>query len=158
MKLTTLTDYALRLLMHVALHPGRLCTIAEIARRYDISEAHLVKVTHLLARAGLLHTQRGTGGGMRLARPAAEIPIGEVVRCTESGFDLVECFTTGVACTGAGTCGLAGAFDAALAAFLAELDRRSLADVLPASQRPGRVPAAVLLQRRAVAAQPAPRA
>ena len=52
MRLTLMTDYALRLLMHVARHPGRLCTIAEIAQAHAISEAHLMKVTHQLALRG----------------------------------------------------------------------------------------------------------
>ncbi|MCP2935772.1 Rrf2 family transcriptional regulator, partial [Salmonella enterica subsp. enterica serovar Typhimurium] len=63
MRLTTMTDYALRLLMHVGQHPERLCTIAEVAQAYGISEAHLMKVTHQLALAGWLDTVRGKGGG-----------------------------------------------------------------------------------------------
>lgn len=131
MRLTTLTDYALRLLMHAAQQLERLTTIAEVAARYDISHAHLMKVTHLLAQAGFLETQRGKGGGLRLARPAAEILLGDVVRCTEGDFTMADCFATGSQCSLSGRCRLAGVLDDALGAFLRELDRKTLADVLP---------------------------
>lgn len=139
MRLTTQTDYALRLLMHVAQHPDRLCTIAEVAARYGISEAHLMKVTHRLAQGGWLETLRGKGGGMRLARPAQQIRVGEVVRDMESDFAVVECFGTGHPCVLDGQCQLAGAIGGALAAFHAHLDRFTLQDILP---QPGAAAAA----------------
>ncbi|MBN8492783.1 MAG: Rrf2 family transcriptional regulator [Burkholderiales bacterium] len=140
MHLTTLTDYALRLLMHVAQHPDRLCTIAEVAQRYDISQAHLMKVTHRLALCGWIETVRGKGGGMRLARPAADIRLGAVVRDMESDFALVECFGPGKACALDGQCRLAGVLDAALHEFLRHLDGYTLQDILPRGRprAPGR--------------------
>ena len=86
MRLTTMTDYSMRLLMYVAQHPERLCTIAEVARAYDISEAHLMKITHQLGLCGWLETVRGKGGGMRLAAAAADINLGAVVRSIETDF------------------------------------------------------------------------
>ncbi len=135
MKLTTMTDYALRLLMHVAQHPDRLCTIAEVAAHYGISEAHLMKITHQLALAGVVETVRGKGGGMRLARPAAQINLGAVVRLTESEFAIVECFASGSQCTLEGSCRLATVLDEALAQFLAHLDRWTLEDLLKPADR-----------------------
>ena len=139
MRLTTMTNYALRLLMHVGQHPERLCTIAEVARAYGISEAHLMKVTHQLALAGWLDTVRGKGGGMRLAQPPADIRLGAVVRSVEPDFRLVECLTdtprTG--CTLEGRCRLTAIVDGALQAFLAHLDGHTLADLL--AQSPGSV-------------------
>lgn len=143
MRLTTMTDYALRLLMYVAQRPDRLCTIAEVAQAHGISEAHLMKVTHHLGRAGFLETVRGKGGGMRLAAPPAQINLGAVVRAIEPDFTLVECFDSGGGCALTGHCRLAGVISGALAAFLAEFDARSLADLL------GPAPA--------VAARPLPR-
>lgn len=67
MRLTLMTDYALRLLMYIGQRPGGLCTIAEVARAHEISATHLMKVTHQLGRAGFLQILRGKGGGMRLA-------------------------------------------------------------------------------------------
>ncbi len=133
MRLTTMTDYALRLLMHVAQQPDRLCTIAEVAEVYGISEAHLMKVTHQLALQGWIETQRGRGGGMRLALPPNEIGLGAVVRSIEPDFDLVECFSSGDRCTLSGQCRLAGVLGAAMQAFLAQLDGRTLDDLLPRS-------------------------
>lgn len=130
MRLTAMTDYSLRLLMHVGQHGGRLCTIAEIAQVYGISEAHLMKITHQLALAGFLETLRGRGGGMRLARPAGEIRIGDVVRAMEPDFAVVECFATGNVCTLSGQCRLTGVLHGSLAAFMENLDRYTLADIL----------------------------
>lgn len=136
MRLTAMTDYSLRLLMHVAQHPERLCTIAEIAQVYGVSEAHLMKITHQLGLAGFIETVRGRGGGMRLARPAAAINLGEVVRAIEPDFAIVECFATGNVCSLTGNCRLTGVLHGSLMAFMAHLDRHSLADILePASPK-----------------------
>ncbi|MFT3664844.1 RrF2 family transcriptional regulator [Piscinibacter sp.] len=145
MRLTAMTDYSLRLLMHVGQHGGRLCTIAEIAQVYGISEAHLMKITHQLALAGFLETLRGRGGGMRLARPPAEIGIGDVVRAMEPDFAMVECFATGNACTLSGQCRLTGVLHGSLMAFMENLDRYTLADLIepmPAPAQRGAQPVA----------------
>lgn len=131
MRLTTMTDYAMRLLIFLAQQPERLCTIAEIARSYDISEAHLMKITHQLALAGLIETVRGRGGGMRLGQAPRDIVLGEVVRTIEPDFFLVECFATGGSCMLTGNCRLTGVIDGALRSFMEHLDGHTLADVLP---------------------------
>src|SRR5690554_5904718 len=92
MKLTTFTDYSLRVLIHVASATDGRANIAAIAQAYGISENHLVKVVHLLGREGFLLNTRGRGGGMRLARPAREITVAQVVRATEGGDRPAECF------------------------------------------------------------------
>ena len=131
MRLTTMSDYALRLLMYAAQQPDRLCTIAEVAQAYTISEAHLMKVTHRLALGGWLVTVRGKGGGLRLARRPEEINVGAVVRSIEPDFLLVECFASGSTCTLTGHCRLTGVLQDALQGFMAALDRHTLADILP---------------------------
>lgn len=131
MRLTTLTDYAMRLLIYVGQHPDRLCTIAEIAQVYDISETHLMKVTHRLAQRGWLQTVRGKNGGMRLGKHPGQINLGAVIRDTENDFALVECFSTANACIITGRCGLTSIFNKALEQFLHHLDGYTLADVLP---------------------------
>jgi Rrf2 family nitric oxide-sensitive transcriptional repressor len=131
MRLTTMTDYAMRLLMYVARHPDRLCTIAEIAQSYGISEPHLMKITHRLAQRGWIETVRGKNGGMRLARPPHEINLGAVVRDTENDLALVECFVADNGCTLRGRCGLTAIIDGALQQFMQHLDRYSLADIMP---------------------------
>jgi Rrf2 family nitric oxide-sensitive transcriptional repressor len=131
MQLTTMTDYALRLLMYVGARTDRLCTIAEVAAAHGISEAHLMKITHRLATGGYLDTVRGKGGGMRLARPAAAINLGEVVRDLEPDFRMVECLGDGSACRLTGRCRFTTVVTGALDAFMGELARHTLADVLP---------------------------
>ena len=149
MHLTAMTDCSLRLLMHVAQHPERLCTIGEIAHAHAISEAHLMKITHRLALAGWIETVRGRRGGMRLARRPQDIRVGDIVRSVEPGFALVDCFSTRGSCTLTGSCRLADVFEGALAQFMRHLDGFTLADVLPKAG--ARVPgiATVILQPRA---------
>ncbi len=154
MRLTTMTDYAMRLLMYVAHNPDRLCTIAEIAAAYGISEAHLMKITHQLGQAGFLETVRGKGGGMRLAAPPAQINLGAVVRHIEPDFTLVECFAGDNSCVLTGHCRLAAIVASALDGFLAHLDRFTLADLVPArsASRPAAAKVAISRRPRKVAA------
>lgn len=136
MHLTLHTDYALRMLMLLAVDGGEQRTIANIAQRYHISRHHLVKVTQTLVRAGFLRGQRGRGGGLQLARPPAEINLGAVVRATEEGFALVECFGADAgACVIGPACGLKSPLAEATRAFLATLDRYSLADLVAQPRR-----------------------
>ena len=131
MRLTTMTDFALRLLMYLAQQPDRRCTIAEVAQVYDISEAHLMKVTHQLGMQGFLDTVRGKGGGLRLARPPSEINLGDVVRGMEADFRLAECFSEDGRCVLMGACRLQTVLHGALDSFMQHLDGRTLADILP---------------------------
>ncbi|MDR0213386.1 MAG: Rrf2 family transcriptional regulator [Comamonas sp.] len=146
MRLTLMTDYALRLLMHVARHPERLCTIAEIAQAHGISEAHLMKVTHQLARQGWIETVRGKGGGMRLAHAPQQISVGAVVRDMEPDFALVECLGGSNQCALTGDCRLTGMLQGALNRFVEHLDGFSLADLMV--QKPaGSVPSLQTIRR-----------
>jgi len=124
MRLTNFSDYSLRTLIYLAVNGQS--TIAEISRLYGISEAHMTKVIHQLGHAGDIETIRGRGGGIRLAKPAAAINVGAVVRRTED-LALVTCFEGG-ACLIAPACGLQTALQEALAAFLAVLDRYTIDD------------------------------
>ncbi len=133
MRLTTYTDYTLRTLMYLAVDPACHATIAEIAAAYRISEAHLMKVVHQLGLAGDIETLRGRNGGIRLARPAEEINLGALVRRTETDMALVSCF--GGTCAISAGCVLSTALQEALAAFLAVLDRYTLADLVAPRHR-----------------------
>lgn len=128
MRLTRFTDYGLRALIYLALRPEELASIAEIAQAYRISENHMVKVVHHLGQAGLVETIRGRNGGIRLARAAADIGVGDVVRLSEPSLALVEC-QAGEPCAIGGACLLQGIMDEARDAMLAVLDRYSLADL-----------------------------
>jgi len=120
----------LRTLMYLALRPDTLCTIEEVASAYRISVNHLTKVVHQAAQAGEVHTVRGQHGGLRLARAAAAINIGAVLRRTEPDLHIAPCFAGGAGCCIAPACVLQHALGDALAAFLAVMDRMSLADLV----------------------------
>lgn len=122
MRLTRYTDYALRVLIYLGLNPDRLCTIPEIAGAYGISQNHLTKVAYDLGKAGFVASERGRFGGLRLAKPAAAISVGAVVRAMEGEGCLADCNT----CVIAPACGLANALENAREAFMASLDLVSL--------------------------------
>lgn len=131
MRLTVYTDYALRVLMYLAVHPEPKPTIGEIASSYAISRNHLMKVVYELGQAGYIETARGKGGGLRLARTPGGIGLGEVVRRTEPDFALVPCFDPErAACAITPACRLRGALHQAQAAFLQVLDGYTLADLV----------------------------
>jgi Rrf2 family nitric oxide-sensitive transcriptional repressor len=131
MRLTTFSDYSLRVLMYLALQDDRLATIQEIATAYDISESHLMKVVHQLARSGVVETVRGKGGGLRLALEPAQIRLGRVVRQAEGDGPIVECLSGEPArCRIAPVCRLPGVLVRAFNALYAELDRYTLADLM----------------------------
>ncbi len=129
MRLTTFSDYTVRMLIYLAVRPGVLCTISEIADSYGIAANHLAKVVHQAAQAGEVQTVRGQRGGLRLARAPEAINIGAVLRRTEPDLQIVPCFGAGHACAIQPVCVLQGALGNALAAFLAVLDRVTLADL-----------------------------
>lgn len=130
MRLTSFTDYGLRMLMRMASAPGHAFSTSDLADEFGLSRNHLAKIMQRLARAGLIETRRGSGGGAALARPATEIRLGTVIRLLEEGQQLVECLSMdGGACTLDGRCQLKSRLSFAEAAFLAELDRSTLADI-----------------------------
>ncbi|WNV03108.1 Rrf2 family transcriptional regulator [Candidatus Methylospira mobilis] len=130
MQLTQFTDYSLRTLIYLARQPEPgMATIAEIADYFQISKAHLVKAANNLANHGYIETMRGKGGGIRLARPANSIGIGELVRITEPHTDLVECFDMRTnQCRIARGCALKGMLYESRQAFMAVLDKYTLAE------------------------------
>ena len=136
MYLNRFTDNALRCLTYLAVHPGEITTVSEIARRMALSEDHLTKVVQRLAHLGYVETLRGRGGGVRLVRSPEGINIGEVVRETEESFRLVECFDPeSNTCPIAPACALSAALQEALAAFHHVLDRYTLADLVKSPKR-----------------------
>lgn len=130
MKLTSFTDYSLRVLIFVAARPEARATIGEIAGSFGISEHHLTKVVHFLGKAGFLTNVRGRGGGLTLARPARDINVGAVVRETEGAAVPAECFAPDNQCTIARVCRLRGVLNEAVDAFYEVLDRYTLEDLV----------------------------
>ncbi len=131
MRLTTFTDYSLRILIYLGLQDKPLPTIQEIAEHYDISKNHLMKAVRRLAQLGYVETLRGKNGGVRLARPARDIRIGAVIRQVEENMAVAECLDPLAGqCRIDGACALKGFFAEALEAFLTVLDRYTLEDIL----------------------------
>lgn len=133
MKLTTFSDYTLRVLMYLALNRERLATIPEIAAAYEISENHLMKVVHQLARSGVIESVRGKGGGIRLAHEPEAIRLGQIVRASEGSAPIVECLSGDAAtCCIAPSCRLTAVLVRAFDALYAALDDYTLADLVQA--------------------------
>ncbi|MFD2205325.1 Rrf2 family transcriptional regulator [Kiloniella antarctica] len=131
MRLTTYTDYSLRVLIFVGLKGENLTTITEIAERYNISRNHLMKVVNQLSQDGYLKTIRGKNGGMILSRPAPEINLGDVVRDMEDNLDIVECFDKQKGCCQIdGYCRLQGILEEAVIAFFDVLSKYTLEDLM----------------------------
>ena len=129
MHLTQFSDYSLRLVLYLACHPDRVVSVEEVSRAYMISRHHLVKVVQSLTELGVVESQRGRGGGMRLAKSPSEINVGWLIRRTEPHLDLVECFDLARnTCPIAPACGLKGALQRAQQAFLKVLDGYNLDD------------------------------
>ena len=130
LRLTQYSNFALRTLQFLALRAPQITTVDEIARAHRISKAHLVKVTYDLRQRGYIETQRGRNGGMRLARKAEDITVGEIIRLTEGPLELVECFNPDTnTCPLQGHCHLSRGIQRALRAFLSVLDDLTIADI-----------------------------
>ena len=129
MELSRFTDYSMRILIYAGVQEKRV-TVREIADRFDLSLHHLNKVANHLSKLGYVTSTRGRGGGLHLSRHPSHINVGGVIRQTEQ-FSLVDCLSeTGLHCAIDGACLLKQALQRARNAFLAELDRYTLADLL----------------------------
>jgi Rrf2 family nitric oxide-sensitive transcriptional repressor len=144
MRLTLHTDYALRVLIHVAIADGKLITISDIAESFDISKQHLMKVVNDLSQKGYLETLRGRNGGIRLMREPRHINIGQVMRDTER-LGVIGCLERRGYCPIERACVLRSALQDATQAFLAVLDAYTLADLI----KPQRALWSLLLAARA---------
>jgi Rrf2 family transcriptional regulator, nitric oxide-sensitive transcriptional repressor len=141
MRLTLHTDYALRVLIYVAVAGGKLITINDIAETFDISKQHLMKIVNDLSHKGYLDTVRGHGGGMRLRRQPRDINIGQVVRETEERLCVIGCLERRGYCRMQRVCVLRGVLHDATQTFLAVLDGYTLDDLI----RPQRALSSLLL-------------
>lgn len=159
MRLTSFTDYSLRVLIYLASGPAQgpggpreRATIAEIARAFDISEHHLTKVVHFLGKEGLLANVRGKGGGLELARAPRDVNLGDVVRRTEGRPLPAECFDADHdQCSITRICRLRGVLGEAVAAFQAVLDRYTLEDLVANRPQLARVMFSATLPARGAA-------
>lgn len=131
MELSRFTDYSLRVLIYAAARGGEKITLSELAQSYRISHHHLVKIVHHLGKLGYLNNRRGRSGGILLGRKPSDIRVGDVIRNTETHFNLVECFNPGTdTCRISPTCRLKGVLHEATQAFLDVLDHYTLEDLV----------------------------
>ncbi|WP_421695276.1 RrF2 family transcriptional regulator [Aestuariivirga sp.] len=130
MRISTFSDYSLRVLIQAAVRHPQKVTIDEVAEAYGISRNHLIKVIHALGRAGFIVTQRGRSGGFTLARPAERISVAEVLKFGENDRPIAECFDAATnSCVITPACRLKGMLAEAQRGFYAVLAKYSLADV-----------------------------
>lgn len=130
MRLTSFTDYGLRMLMRMASAPDAAFSTAALAADLNLSRNHLSKIMQRLAQGGIVQTRRGGGGGAVLAKTPSELRLGAIVRLLEADQPLVECLAAGQNnCTLDGRCGLKSRLREAEVSFLSELDKSTLADI-----------------------------
>ena len=130
MQLDKFTDYALRILMTLAVRAPERVPTSEIAALFELSENHLSKVATQLVREAFVVSERGRNGGLTLANAPDQIAIGAVVRAMRRDAPVVECFGTDKSCLILPACGLRTPLAQAQEAFYATLDRYTLADVI----------------------------
>lgn len=128
MQLSRHSDYALRVLLFLAVRPNERGTLAQIAEYFDISHEHLRKVAHELGKAGFIKTYQGKGGGMELGFPPDKINLGRVVAHLEGRRPLIDC--AAIDCRLAPCCTLSNALNVAQQAFFKALENYSLADLI----------------------------
>lgn len=135
MRITKQTGHAIRILIDCALAEGALVKVADISARLSITKPNVFKIVHVLSRTGFVEAVRGPAGGVRLAKPADKIKIGDVVRA-------IEATKTQMSDEAAYAIGdvrsLNSVFDTAFGAFISVLDQHSLAD-LAAAHIPGTI-------------------
>ncbi len=130
MQLTRFSDISLRLLLYLASrdHPlDATVTARATSTLFQVPYTHMVKVVYQLAQHGLIVTTKGKGGGLRLARSPESIGIGEVLRITEPGKSVIDCFTQ--PCPLRFDCLLKHALDEGYNAFFVHMDKFTLADL-----------------------------
>lgn len=132
MRLTKSTSHAIRILIDCAQSEGRLVKVAELSQRLDITQQNVFKIVNMLARAGLIGATRGRNGGVRLARSAHEIRIGDVVRATEVTH--VEIEDGASEDNSAASRDVNRVLDHALGAFIEVLDQHTIADMAKAQR------------------------
>lgn len=130
MRLTSYSDFSLRVLLYVAVNSEKLVTIKEISEAYEISSNHLMKIIYNLGKMNYIETIRGRNGGIRLSKQPADINIGELIRKTEEDFYLVECFKEDNNCVITPVCSLKHMLNEALNSFFLVLDKYTLEDIL----------------------------
>jgi Rrf2 family nitric oxide-sensitive transcriptional repressor len=127
-------EYALRAVVHLASEAPRPRTTEQIAEVTRVPRAYLSKVLQSLSRGGIVHSQRGIGGGIALAKPACDLTILEVVNAVEPIQRIRTC-PLGIESHGVHLCPLHKRLDNALAMVEQAFASTTLAEVLAEPSR-----------------------
>ena len=131
MKISTKGRYALRLMVDIAQHvQDGPVSLRDAARRQQLSDKYLEQIVTPLARAGLVRSVRGAGGGYLLTRRPEEYTVGDILRPLEGDLAPVECATDGAWCARSGDCLTVGLWQEIHRAVSAVVDGTTLADLL----------------------------
>ncbi|MET0407519.1 MAG: Rrf2 family transcriptional regulator [Hyphomicrobium sp.] len=128
MRLTKQTGHAIRILIDCTLAKDQLVKVADVSDRLGVTKQNVFKIVHILSHAGFLTAVRGPNGGVRLARPASAIRIGDVVRAIEVTRVQVEGGKDPQSAD-ADPGNINAMFDDALTAFISVLDQHTLAEL-----------------------------
>lgn len=132
MQLSKFSDYSFRTLIYLAENAPGLSTVEKMAKALQISQNHLKKIIHRLAKGQFVESFKGREGGVRLARPPQQINLSAVLLYTESNIDLVDCLKQKPeeACPYQAECNLKLIISEAREAFIAEFKKHYLSDLL----------------------------
>jgi Rrf2 family protein len=157
MRLNKSTSHAIRILIDCAQAGDSLVKVADLSARLGITIQNVFKIVHILSRAELLVAARGRNGGVRLARPASDIRIGDVVRAMETTEIEIDAPGAESARGGTSLIGINRVFDDALEAFVAVLDKHKLAEIahMPDRASPRRADKRPIQQRKPARLTPA---
>ena len=121
MQLSKFTDYSFRALIYLADKKDSLATVEELANALQISEHHLKKIIHKLAKTNYVISIKGRRGGLKLGMDPKDINLGEILKITEDNLNIVECFSTdNNTCNLNDSCKLKPIINDALSSFIIE--------------------------------------
>ena len=131
MQLSKFTDYSFRSLIYLANKKDTLSTVDELAKHLEISENHLKKIIHKLAKTNYIISIKGRGGGLKLGMAPEDINLGEVLKITEDNLNIVQCFSSANCCPFMSSgCALKGIISNSLEKFIEEFSKYTLKDIL----------------------------
>ena len=131
MQLSKFTDYAFRSLIYLANNRDRLCTIEEMSNKLEVSQQHLKKIIHKLAKTEYIISIKGRNGGLKLGLNPEDINLGEILKITEDNLNVVECFNKPELCPIITSgCKLKGVISNSLDKFINEFSKYTLKDIL----------------------------
>lgn len=131
MQITRQSDYAIRTVLELSKVPfGQLLNTRVISMKLDIPEDFLKKTVQLLAHAGLVATQRGSQGGVRLAIPSDKITILNVITAIEGQIALNDCLADAGSCPNMPTCQAHRILKRAQSSLVEELKKETFADMV----------------------------